>query len=41
MDFNGNSFSDCSLWMPDAPVRPKPRWQFDNSIQAAMRGATE
>jgi hypothetical protein len=37
---NGNSFSDCSLWIQDAPSRYQPPlWKFNNSQAAAMRGA--
>ena len=26
--FNGNSFSDCSLWLQDAPPRRVPPWKL-------------
>jgi hypothetical protein len=37
--FNGNSFSDCSLWIQDAPSRfQPPPWKFGVSLEAVMRG---
>ena len=37
---NGNSFSDCSLWIQDAPSPCQPPvWKFGVSLAAAMRGA--
>jgi len=38
-NWNGNSFSDCSIMNADAPVRPVPPWKLGISQAAMMRGA--
>jgi hypothetical protein len=36
---NGNSFSDCSWWVQDAPSRCQPPpWKLGVSQEAVMRG---
>jgi len=37
-NWNGNSFSDCSLMHADAIVRPVPPWKLGISQAAMMRG---
>jgi hypothetical protein len=36
--FNGNSFSDCSLWAQDAPIRPVAPYKLGISQEAMLYG---
>jgi len=37
-NWNGNSFSDCSLMHADAIIRPRAPWKFGISGAAMIRG---